>query len=58
MGIMRFYLSGKRVSQKQSTHLAGYGIKSMWSILKTEMLTYPSKVKLDEKILFGKITHR
>ena len=38
-------------------HLAGCEIKSMRPIFKTEMLIYQSKANLDEKILFGKITH-
>ena len=29
----------------------------MWAIFKTKMLTCQSKDNLDEKILFGKITH-
>ena len=29
----------------------------MWAIFKTNMLTYQSKTNLDEKIIFGKITH-
>ena len=29
----------------------------MWLIFKTEILINQSKAKLDEKILFGKITH-
>ena len=33
-------------------------MKSMWVIFKTNMLTYQSKVNLDEKILFGKINHQ
>ena len=36
--------------------LGGYGMKSMWVIFKTNMLTYQSKANLDEKILFGKFT--
>ena len=32
-------------------------MKSIWPIFKTEMLIYQSKANLDEKILFGKITH-
>ena len=44
-----------QVSQKKFTHLAGYGIKSMQLIFKTEISIYQSKANLDEKILFGKI---
>ena len=29
----------------------------MWTIFKTEMLIYHSKPYLEEKILFGKVTH-
>ena len=29
---------------------------SMWRMLKTEMLIYPSKASLEDKSLFGKIT--
>ena len=29
----------------------------MWPIFDTKMLIYQSKTNLDEKILFGKITH-
>ena len=32
-------------------------MKSMWVIIKSNMLTYQSKANLDEKIFFGKITH-
>ena len=46
-----------QVSQKKFTLLAGSGIKSMWPIFKAKMLIFPSKANLDEKILFGKITH-
>ena len=38
-------------------HLAGCYIKSRGSIFKTVLLIYQSKVNLDEKILFDKITH-
>ena len=40
---------------KMLTHLAGYEIKSMKSIFKTEMLICHSKANLDEKILFGPV---
>ena len=33
-------------------------MKSMWFTFKTTMLIFQSKANLDEKILFGKITHR
>ena len=39
------------------TRLAGSGIKRMRPIFKTKMLIYHSVANLDEKILFGKITH-
>ena len=32
-------------------------MKSMWPIFNNEMLIYQSKANLDEKILFGGITH-
>ena len=32
-------------------------MNSMWAIFRTNMLTYQSRANLDEKILFGKITH-
>ena len=35
----------------------GYEIKSLRPIFKTEMVINQSKANLDEKILFGKITH-
>ena len=34
------------------TRLAGYGIKSMWPIFKTEMLIFQSKANFNEKSLF------
>ena len=37
--------------------LAGYGIKSMWVMLKAKMLSFQSKANLDKKMLFAKITH-
>ena len=37
--------------------MAGYGIKRLWLIFKTETLMYQSNANLDEQILFGKITH-
>ena len=43
--------------QKIYAHLAGWEVKNMRLISKTEMLIYQSKVNLDEKILSGKITH-
>ena len=46
-----------RVNQKKVQAFGGYGMKSMRAIFKTNMLTYQSKANLDEKILFGKITH-
>ena len=42
---------------KKFTRLPSCGIDSMRPIFKTEMLIYHSKANLDEKILFGKITH-
>ena len=41
---------------KKFVYLVGYGIKSAWLILNTIILICPSKAKLDEKDLFGKIT--
>ena len=49
-----FYLPGK---SKKLIRLVGCGIKSMRLISQTEMLIYQSKANLDEKVLFGKITH-
>ena len=46
-----------RLSQKKFARFVGFGIKCIWPIFKTEMLIYQSKINLDEKILFGKITH-
>ena len=46
-----------RVSQKNLTCLAGCEIKSMRPLFKTEKLIYLSNANLDEKTLFGKITH-
>ena len=48
-----FYL----VSQKKFTRLAGCEIKNMRLIFINEMSIYQSKANLDEKILFGEITH-
>ena len=45
------------MSKKQLESLTGFGIKTMWPILKTEMLIYQQKDNLDLKILSGKITH-
>ena len=45
------------MSQKTSTRLAGYEIKSMKPIFKNEMFIVQSKANLDKKILLGKITH-
>ena len=45
------------MSKKKFTRLAGSEIKSMRSIFKIEILIHQSKANLDEKILFGKITH-
>ena len=42
---------------KNFTRLAGCEIKSMRPIFKTKLLIYQSKANLDEKILFGNITH-
>ena len=42
---------------KKFTCLAGYGIKNIWPIFKTKLFIYHSKANLDEKILFGEITH-
>ena len=45
-----------RVSKKKiMTHLAGYEIKNMKPIFKTETLIYLLKANLDDKIFFGKI---
>ena len=44
------------MSQEKFTPLAGYGIKIMEPIFKTEIQIYQSKANLDEKILFGKNT--
>ena len=46
-----------RVSQKKFRCLEGCGIKSMRPIFKTKMLIYQSRVNLDEKVLFGNISH-
>ena len=51
---MFFIVSGE---PKKFTLLEDCVIKSMWPIIKTKMLIFQSKAKLDEKILFGKITH-
>ena len=45
-----------QVSRKKLARLGGCEIKSIWLIFKTGMF-YQSKANLDEKILFGKITH-
>ena len=37
--------------------LEGHGIQSVWPIFKTKMLIFQSKANLDERTLFGKITH-
>ena len=42
---------------EKNSGAGGYGMKSMWVMFKTNMLTYQSKANLDEKILFGKFTH-
>ena len=47
-----------RMSQKKFRCLGGYGMKIIWAIFKTKMLTCLSKAILDEKILFGKINHQ
>ena len=44
-------------ASKKLKRLAGRGMKSKRLILKIEMLIYQSKAGLDERILFGKITH-
>ena len=44
-------------SKQEFTNLAGNGTKSMLPIFKIEVLIYESKANLDQKILFGKITH-
>ena len=56
---MRLDYSGRRCLGVVDyiTRPARYGIKSMWPLFKTEMLIYQSKANLDEKILFGKLTH-
>ena len=46
-----------RLSQEKFTRLQSHEIKSLWPIFVTKMLIYQSKANLDEKILFGKITH-
>ena len=46
------------MSQKKFSRLAGSEIKSMRRIFKTKMLIVQSKANFEEKILFGKITHR
>ena len=42
---------------KMFTRFVDCGIKSTWSICKTEMLVCQLRANLDAKILFGKITH-
>ena len=37
--------------------LAGYGMKSMWPIFKTKMSINQSQANINDKMLFGKITH-
>ena len=37
--------------------LAGSGLKNVWPIFKTKMFIFQSKANLDEKTLFGEITH-
>ena len=44
-------------SKKKFMRLEGLWSRSTWPIFKTKMLIYQSKANLDEKILFGKITH-
>ena len=43
-----------QMSQEKFKRLAGYGIKGMRSVFKTEMLIYKSKANLDEKIFLIK----
>ena len=45
------------MNQNKFTRLTGFEIKSMRPIFRTKMLICQSKANLDEKILFGKITH-
>ena len=42
---------------KTFTRLMGCGIKIMQPIFKSKIRIYQSKAELDEKVLFGKITH-
>ena len=44
-------------AKKKLTRFAGNGIKNMRAIFKTKMLIYQSKINLDERVLFAKITH-
>ena len=53
MNIYR-YIPGE---SKKFRRLGGCGIKSILAIFKTSILTYQSKVNIDVKILFGKVTH-
>ena len=53
----RFVRFIESATQKKFTHWAGCKIKSMRPIFTTKMLIYQSKANLDEKILFGEITH-
>ena len=45
------------VSQKKYTPFLGCEIKHMIPMFKTEVLIYELKDNLDEKVLYGKITH-
>ena len=51
------YVITYRVTQKEFKRLVGYGIKSVWPLYITKILFFQSKAYLDEKILFGKISH-
>ena len=51
------FLFTYQLSQRKFTSLEGHAIKSMRPIFKTKIFVGQSKVNLDEKILFGKITH-
>ena len=51
------FLKSKNLVSGEFKRFAGYGVKSMWPIFKTKMLIFQSKASLDEKVLFGKITH-
>ena len=54
---IRSYSFDCQVNHKKLTTLASFEIASMQPIFKIKMLFYQSKANLDEKILFGKVTH-